>query len=261
VFTVHNLTNVNSEELDFCPVLFENKLVFVSEHEIDYVNLGENRFEKASYLSIQYAIIDTENDSFNYSKPKPFSNRINQLNHNGPISFSKDGKTAVFTRTEYYKNNKEKIFRPRLYSTIKEKGRWKEITLLNINKDGFSFGHPCLSVPSTRGEYLYFSSDMNVGYGGKDIYVCRREGEGWGEPVNLGPEVNTSGDEVFPFIFMDSTLYFSSDGHDGYGGLDLYYARQSGDRWTTVTNLGSTINSQWDDFGIFLGKGGGEQLK
>ena len=252
VFTVYNLANINSKELDFCPVLIEDKLVFVSEHEIDYVNLGENRFKKASYLSIQYATMNTENDSLNYSKPKLFSTRINQLNHNGPISFSQDGKTAVFTRTEYYKNNKERIFRPRLYSTIKEKGRWKEITLLNINKEGFSFGHPSLSAPSIRGEYLYFSSDMNAGYGGKDIYVCRREVDGWGEPVNLGPEVNTSGDEVFPYIFMDSTLYFSSNRHNGYGDLDIYYARQSGDSWTTVTNLGPTINSQWDDFGIFL---------
>ena len=196
VFKTYRLNTVNSKGLDFSPVVYENKLLYVTEREIDYVNYVENRFKKSSYLVIFYSDIIAEIDTFNYSKPKLFSNRICQLSHNGPITFSKDGNYAVFTRVEYYKKNEGKIYRPRLYSTTKENGRWKNIKLLDINKSGFSFGHPCLSPD---GEYLYFASDMEGGYGGKDIYVCKKDSDQWSKQENLGPKVNSKGNELYPY--------------------------------------------------------------
>ncbi|MFH1321819.1 MAG: OmpA family protein [Bacteroidota bacterium] len=249
IFKVYKISGINSKGVDLGPVMYENKLVFASEREIDYVNYGENRFEKASYLAIQYSNINTVDDTFRYSSPRPFSNSINQLNHNGPICFSRNGNYAIFTRIEYYGKNKENIYRPRLFSAVKEDKKWKKIKSLNINKEGVSFGHPNLSAD---GEYLYFSSDMEGGYGGKDIYVCRKEGEEWSEPTNLGPEVNTIGNEYFPFIHEDGTLYFSSNGHSGFGGLDLFSALKVDGKWTEVSNLGSTINTEFDDFSIFF---------
>jgi len=247
VFSVFSMDKINSKGLDLCPVIYEDKIVFISERELDYINYGENRFGKSSYLSLQYSKINNQDDTVTYSAPKDFSNRLNQLNHNGPISFSPDGKVAVFTRVSYFKGNTDKIYRPRIYSAVNEKGKWRNIQPLNINKPGVALAHPSISVD---GKYLYFTSDMEGGYGGKDIYVSQRLENGWSEPVNLGPKVNSSGDEVFPFISNDGKLYFSSNGHKGYGNLDLFYSEQVFGKWVKIKHLDSTINSIADDFGI-----------
>ena len=113
-------------------------------------------------------------------------------------------------------------------------------------------GHPAVSPD---GRYLYFASDMPGGFGGKDIWRINLL-ERSGSLENLGPQINTAGDEMFPYMRTDSLMYFSSDGHPGFGGLDLFTARlnSTGDRWS-IENMGKPMNSAGDDFGITFGEG------
>ena len=112
VFSTFNVITLNSSGLDFCPVYYGDDLVFISEKELDLINYGENIYSKLSYLSVVYSKLTSLEEKINYSSPKNFSVRINQLNHNGPITFSADGNYAVFTRASYNKSSADKVFRP-----------------------------------------------------------------------------------------------------------------------------------------------------
>jgi len=252
VFKVHAISGFNSTGLDFSPVVIDDKLVFVSERDIDLVNYGETGYNKQSYLTIQYSTITTKDDTTTYSVPRLFSGRISQLQHSGPISFNKQGNFAVFTRVQFFKNGTERVYRPQLFSTQFEKNKWRNIEMLNINNSQYSFGHPTLSMD---GKKLYFVSDMEGGYGGKDIYYTEYMDSVWSDPINLGPAVNTVGNEAFPFLYKDSLFFFSSDGHLGFGGLDLHYSKLENGQITEVIHLDSSINSAADDFGFFLLQG------
>jgi outer membrane protein OmpA-like peptidoglycan-associated protein len=124
---------------------------------------------------------------------------------------------------------------------------------LNFSSDSFTCGHPSLSKD---GQVMYFASDMPGGYGGKDLYFVTysKRSKEWGDPVNLGPTINTAGDEVYPFIHEDGTLYFSSNGHIGLGGTDIYFSKGSATDWSTPLNMKSPINSGGDDFSLILSK-------
>jgi peptidoglycan-associated lipoprotein len=125
---------------------------------------------------------------------------------------------------------------------------WTKEKVIDIAKDSVVVAHPAISPD---GATLYFVSDMPGGQGGKDIWKVTREGDKdtWGRPENLGPTINTSGDEMFPYVHSDGTLYFSSNGHIGLGGLDIFKAKQENNKWV-VENMGYPINSHADDFGI-----------
>jgi hypothetical protein len=122
-----------------------------------------------------------------------------------------------------------------------------------FNSDGYSTGHPAISKD---GRLIVFSSDRPGGQGGSDLYMSYRNGDTWGEPENLGFRVNTAGDEMFPFLLDDGTLLFSSNGHAGLGGLDLFSAQQAEVGFVDVTNLGVPINSPQDDFSMIVTSGG-----
>jgi len=248
-FQVFSVEQINTNGLDFCPVVTGNKLVFVSEREIDYVNYGENRFDNEAYLTIQVSQMEKIKDTVQYSKTKLLSNRISTLEHSGPITFSADGNYTVFSRVKFYKIGRKRKKIPQLYSAEKENGTWKNTKLLSFNSSDYSLGHPSLS---SNGQYLYFAAEMPNGQGGKDIYVTKREGESWGIPQNLGPDVNSPKNEVFPFIYRDTILFFSSDGYRGLGGLDVFMTSKDSDEWENIVHLDANINSKDDDFGLFL---------
>ena len=109
-----------------------------------------------------------------------------------------------------------------------------------------------LSTPwlSPDGKRLYFASDKPGGYGGSDLYYCQWKGDYWDNPVNLGPEINTKGNEAYPFINPAGELFFSSDGHPGLGGKDIFFSRYADTAWLAPVRLDPPINSQYDDFGI-----------
>lgn len=240
-FEVSIVENINSENADFCPLYYEDGLVFVSERGLDLVNENNSSFSNAPYLSIFYAKKDK-----NYEKAKRFSNQLNSLYHDGPVSISADKQTIYFTRVSKKEQGKNFVNRLKIYSATLEKNKWKNITPFEYNSSDHSVAHPWISED---GKKLFFASDMQGGFGGMDIYVCSKNENGWSKPQNLGKGVNTEKNEVFPY-FRKGTLYFSSDGHSGYGGLDVFSVTEP-DKWMNPVNLKSPLNSSKDDFGIY----------
>lgn len=240
-FTVGRVENINSKNSDFCPVVYNEGIVFVSERGLDLVNENNNSYSNKPYLSIFYA-----EKSEQYEKVKRFSKQLNSLYHDGPVSISSDNKTIYFTRVHKKEQGKNFVNRMKIYSAVLDGNKWKNIAPFPHNGTAYSVAHPWISED---GKKLFFSSDMQGGFGGMDLYVCNLEGETWGEPKNLGNSINTPANEVFPY-YRKGKLYFSSNGHSGYGGLDIFVAVES-ENWATIQNLKSPLNSPKDDFGIF----------
>jgi outer membrane protein OmpA-like peptidoglycan-associated protein len=196
-------------------------------------------------------------NGFGYAdKPLTESDRmsgsINSKYHEGPAAFFKDGSKVLFTRNNMtngsVKKSSDGIIKLKLYMGEAKKDGWGNISELPFNSNEYSTGHPALSPDE---KLLFFASDMPGGYGGTDIYVSRYDGTNWSAPINLGKEVNTKGNEMFPFVDDKGNLYFSSDGHPGLGELDIFFSQMDGvTQKGRVTNLGAPINSSKDDFGI-----------
>ncbi len=181
-----------------------------------------------------------------------FSRTLNSKYHEGSAVFTTDGNRIIFTRNNYSKNQYQTseggINKLKLYTAEQINGNWTSIEELPFNSDEYSTGHPALNPDNTL---LYFSSDRPGGEGGTDIYVSRFEDGNWTEPVNVGPEINTKGNEMFPFVDPVGNLYFSSDGHAGLGDLDIFYApMESYAKAKKSINVGAPINSSKDDFGL-----------
>lgn len=186
---------------------------------------------------------------------EPLDKKINLGYHNGPAIVSKSGDTLFFTRViasakTAPKNDPGKKY---LLYAVKKEGEWELKDKLPFNESGqFSVQHPALSVD---GQVLYFVSDMPGGYGGMDIYYSQRQADAtWSTPKNCGSEINTKEDDVFPYVREDGKFFFSSKGHIGIGGLDIFSADGSKDQFKNVENLRSPINSPKDDFGIMFSK-------
>ncbi len=175
---------------------------------------------------------------------------VNTNYNEGSITITNDGETMYFTRNDYtgrkYETNSEGIGQLRLYKATKVSGEWKDVQVLDFTGSEYSYSHPALSPDN---KHLYFSSNMPGGFGQSDIYrVEIMEDGSFGEPENLGDKVNTPGRESFPFMDEDEVLYFSTDGHLGLGGLDIFYTREMKSGFGYPTNLGKPVNTNADDF-------------
>ncbi|MDR3704602.1 MAG: OmpA family protein [Paludibacteraceae bacterium] len=180
---------------------------------------------------------------------KKFSSNLVFPYHVGAISFANNYAKIFYTRTILLKHNKSVL---KIYSAEYDKkaNEWKNETELPFNSDSYSCAHPAVS-PDNR--YLYFASDMPGGLGGKDIYKVKILAHNkYGKATNLGEPINTPGDEMFPFISLDNTLYFSSNGHVGFGGLDVFRSKPINDGWGSVENMMQPINSSFDDFAYII---------
>lgn len=203
-----------------------------------------------SYLDIYTT--EMQKDS-SWSNPELLLGELNGPYHEGPASFTKNGKTVYFTRSNYTEkklevNDKQennlKIFKASL-----ENGEWTNLESLPFNSDDYSTAHPALSPD---GKTMYFISDMPGGLGGTDLYVTKLVNGSWSQPENLGEPLNTPGNEMFPFFDEDGTLYFSSTAHNSMGGLDVFKTVKDGDKWSTPENMNYPINSDKDDFGFLI---------
>lgn len=182
--------------------------------------------------------------------PIPISGDVNSIRHEGPITLSKDGKTMYFTRNNYLNNkngkkDEEGINHLKIYSATLEGNSWMNIEELPFNNNNYSVGHPSLT---TDGMTMYYASDAPGGVGGSDLYKVKVTNGSFGTPENLGARINTPGNEFFPFLAEDGRLYFSSDGHKGYGLLDVFVVNEG----ESVQNLGEAINSNHDDFAFYI---------
>jgi len=255
-YDVSNVGELNTENADFCPVAYKGGLAFVSEREKDLMNGSTYGWTSKPYLGLFYSELETKKNASYFDAGHSFPNRINTEYHNGPATFTADFKEMYFTRVDKTviskKKNREPVYRPKIYSAKSFGGTtsgWKGATLMPFNSDDYSCAHPALSPD---GKLLFFTSDMPGGFGGKDLYVCKRNGDDWGKPENLGSDINTEGDECYPYLSSTGTLYFSSNGHIGIGGLDIFSARNIDNTWTSVTNMQAPINSPTDDFGAMF---------
>lgn len=249
-FNVQSL-DFNSELSDFGGTLQGNKLYIVSARNSARKTYGWN---EQPYLDILEVPVRTDGT---YGEAFLLGDKINTKYHEGTVTFTPDGNTMYFSRESFFENRFEKdsVRNDKygvlnLFKATKTDGLWGNVESLPFNSSNFSTDHPSLSKD---GKTLYFTSDMPGGYGMSDIYkVAVNEDGSFGEPINLGQKVNTEGREMFPFSAEDETLYFSSDGHLGLGGLDVFFTKEIDGKMAPIRNLGIPINSGADDFAIVM---------
>ena len=237
--------DINSDKSDFGAVLTnDNTLYFASARNTAKKTYGYN---DEPYLDLYYA---TRNADGTYSKPMEV-NGVNTKFHDGPATLSADGNTMYFSSETFKdgqfdkdKSKKLKYGKVGLFKATKEGDKWTNIKALPFNNKAYNVGNPSLSKD---GKTLYFSSDMPGGIGGSDIWKVAVNGDNdYGTPENLGNKINTEGRENFPFITDENKLYFSSEGRQGFGGLDVFVVDLNAG--TEVKNVGMPVNSEKDDF-------------
>lgn len=246
---VKNETLINTDQLEFSPVFYKNGIVFISTRHEGLLNEVEDTRINLNTMSIYRSKRDAQGI---LQAAQPLGGDLISTLHEGPVSFDPTAETIYFTRNDTdRKAEKDGLVKLRIYSSTKDSsgGTWGNVELLSLNIEEYNAAHPSLSVD---GDKLYYASDREDGFGGMDIYVVERVGDDWGTPRNLGPSVNTAANEVFPFIHVDGTLYFSSNGHAGQGGLDIYLSRESNGAWSRAANVGNTFNTDYDDFGMVV---------
>ncbi|MDE6026692.1 MAG: tetratricopeptide repeat protein, partial [Muribaculaceae bacterium] len=248
-YVVKSAKLFNSRRADFAPMYLDkdlNTIYFTSSTE-KATGTNKSEITGTKKSDIFYSKKD---ENGKWGKPEPAEGSLNTEHDEGIVSFSPDGQTMYLTVARRAPEADTSV---EIYTSRRSDATWSEPQKFEITADTLSaYGHPAVSPDGT---YLYFSSDMPGGYGGKDIWRINLK-ERSGSLENLGPQINTGGDEMFPYLRTYSLLYFSSDGHPGFGGLDLFKARlnSTGDRWS-IENMGLPMNSAGDDFGITFGQG------
>jgi outer membrane protein OmpA-like peptidoglycan-associated protein/tetratricopeptide (TPR) repeat protein len=237
----------NTKGSDWGPTLYGNKLVFVSTGDPDDNRDIKYNWDNLPFLDLYSVDID---EYGNYSKAEIFAKNLMTSYHEGPASFDVKSNRMYFNsnRTTKTTARKDEENNLQIYYADFENGVWLYKGEFKYNDKRYNIRHP--SIDKT-GSVLFFSSDMAGGKGGNDIYWCRMEDGVWGQPVNI-EEINTEGEEVFPFIASDGVLYFSSNGKGGMGGLDIYMALPDRGVFSIVENMGYPVNSSRDDFGLVL---------
>ena len=246
----------NSNMDDYSPTLHGNQLIFASDRADKSPLQRTNMWTGTSFTElyqVPFQITGGAPGNFRYGQPEKFSAQLNSRFHEAAATFSADGKTIFFTRNNFVEGkigrDDEGLVKLKIYTgSTTQPDQWGDLQPLPFCSDEYSVAHPSLTRDGRR---LYFSSNKPGGYGGMDLYFSELEVGRWGLPINLGPDVNTEGNEIFPFIHADGRLYFASNGHVGLGGLDMYYTTPKGKgEWNTPVNPGAPLNSTHDDFGV-----------
>lgn len=251
-FNVQNL-GINSEVSDFGGTIKNGKLYITSARN-DRDSKKTYGWNEEPFLDIYTSNI---NDEGEFQTPFIIENNINTKYHEGIVSFSPDGNTMYFSRESFYEkiyerdpSTKYKISVLNLYKSVNQEGQWSEAEALSLNGDNYSVKNPSVS---SDGATLYFASDKIGGYGNFDIYSAPIDENGSvGEATNMGQKLNTEGQEMFPFISSNNTLYFSSNGHLGLGGLDVFFSKIVDGKVGPVRNIGIPINGNADDFAFSI---------
>ncbi len=248
-FIVTNERVINSSNYDWCLTQYDKKgeeYIFSSSRE------GANGADTDGTINENYTdfFVTRRDKEGKWGEPKPLGLPINSEYHEGAAVVNSKGNVIYFTRCI---NEKKQNLGCDIYFSEKRGRNWKEPELIKLKDSSiYSVGHPTID---RREQILIFASDIPGGQGGKDLWITtydKREKE-WSKPVNLGSEINTKGDELFPYLTDDGDLYFSSNGHVGMGGLDIFKAQSIGDnKWGKIENMKAPINSFRDDYGITM---------
>ncbi|HEU0125945.1 MAG TPA: flagellar motor protein MotB, partial [Flavobacterium sp.] len=236
---------INSKYSDYGSFVYNNKIYFASARDTGNFSQRKHKWTGEYFTNIYNADLNPETG--NAIKVNKFKSAINTKFHEASPVFTKDGKTVYFTRNNYIDGKKGKDDHRttliKIYkATLDEKNKWNNITELPFNSNNYSAGHPALSPDEKT---LYFSSDMPGSIGQSDLYkVSINPNGGYGTPENLGNTINTEGKETYPFVTSENEIYFSSDGHPGLGGLDVFVGSiDDNGKIDNIQNVGVDINS------------------
>ncbi|MGV9013988.1 MAG: hypothetical protein ACOH13_15460 [Flavobacteriales bacterium] len=232
----------------FSPAPYRTGLMFTAATSAT----GKDRdpWNGLAFLDLYFAALLPGGD---LGKWTPVQGTVNGPYHEGPAALSPDGRSLWFTRSN---SNGTKLVKDQLHisnlnlyrAQLQANGDWDEAQPFAYNNDSYSVGQPAISPD---GKTLYFTSDMPGGLGGKDLWRSQNNGVGWEAPVNMGPTINTAGDEMFPTT-VGNSLYFSSTGHTNMGGLDIFETHLEGPWWSEPQNMGYPVNTTRDDLGLWL---------
>lgn len=247
-YVVKNAKLFNSRRADYSPMFLDKShdvLYFTTTNE----KVTGNHRSEITGMKKSDIWWSHKNERGEWMRPEPVEGELNTEHEEGIMSFSPDGSTMYLTRARREPNAHTGV---EIYTSQRSDAKWSAPVKFDITADTLSnYGHPAVSPD---GEWLYFTSDMPGGFGGKDIWRINLK-ERAGSLENLGEFINTEGDEEFPYVRSDSLLYFSSNGHAGLGGLDIFRARRTPSGGWMVENMGIPVNSAADDFGITFGDG------
>ncbi|WP_048922354.1 OmpA family protein [Rufibacter radiotolerans] len=270
---VVNETAINSGNADFSPTVYDQGILFTSDRGGNVssnkdIDAGTYGWTGRPYLQMFYA---QRNADSTWQMPVIAGSTLNSIYHDGPAVLDSANTTMYFTRTHMVEKKQKDINvdptswvkkalssdyvnRLEIFSARRDGSSWSDVKPFAYNKvEEYSVGHPALSPD---GQVLYFVSDQPGGYGDTDIYYAELQPDGsWGKPMNAGNMVNTVGKEMFPGFDQNGNLYFSSDSHPGFGGLDVFKTRGSRATWSKPENLYAPVNSPKDDFGMVFMRG------
>jgi len=243
-YEVEEVKDLNSRESDFCPVYARDDygMVYLTSSRDESTGKRDHGATGENFSDIFESRLDKKE---RWSTPLPVTD-LNTEFEDGAVSFTSDFREIYFTRCEMGKRENKGC---EIMTARRNENGWSQPERLDILPDSLVAAHPAISPD---GLTLYFVSTLSDGYGGKDIYKVTRSSanDSWSRPRNMGPEINTTGDEMFPYVRHNGTLYFASNGHIGMGGLDIFKAEPQPDGRWLVDNMRYPVNSNADDFGI-----------
>ena len=249
----YNISNLalNTSNSEFGATILGDNLIFAAVKKKPTLFDKTYKWNNESYLNI--VSIPLKNANLNDSIVTYFSKDLKSAMHESNAIFTKDGKFMYFTRNNSNNGrrgkNTDKISNIQIFRAEYLKNKWTNIVALPFNSPDYSVEHPALSLDERT---LYFASDMPGTLGSFDIYSVSINGLGYGNPINLGDKINTAKREQFPFVSDDNKLYFSSNGHEGYGALDIFVSEIQNNSFSKVLNVGLPVNSGYDDFAYYV---------
>lgn len=248
-YTVKNLQEINTAASEMGPAFFGKSILISSNrYKVDNINNSHN-WTGMDFYKLYKA------DEENISNVIKFAGDVQTKYNVGPVNYDFNGKTLYLTRNQIEKGKvirgKDDQVKLRIYSYTYdvENEEWNNEQSFAYNNKDYNVAHPALSAD---GNWLIFSSDMPGGMGGMDLWACEMKNGQWGNPVNLGSEINTKGNEVFPFVSSTNLLFFSSDGKEGLGGLDVYFSSFKKGKAGDAKTISYPVNSMGDDFSFIL---------
>ncbi len=247
-----NISNefANSASSDFGITFFTDERIVYSSSRRD---IKGNYRGRSGGFSNNQLFITTRDDNGFLRKPNLLKNNLSKSSGEGPISYSPDGKLVVVTKNNFVDGTRQipgsGLELSLHLGRVSSNGDWSDLKPFPYNGSGYSTGFASFSAD---GQALYFASDRPDGFGGYDIYVCKKVGDGWAAPENVGPVINSQGNEITPF-YDGVNLFFASDWHQGFGGFDMFQLpHQHGSKHPTPENMGVGYNSPRDDYGFIF---------
>jgi outer membrane protein OmpA-like peptidoglycan-associated protein len=232
---------------EFSPVSYKKGIVFCTNRSpslfLNYSNSQNKKPYKIYFIA--------QNDKMRSGSSKLFAKGLKSKTNDGPVSFNSRGDTIYYSRNMELSGKKKNSLSPGnklgIFSAVLVNGQWTKVREFRYNDKWYNVTTPCLSPD---GKKFFFASDKPNGSGGFDLYYCKWIDDYWSQPVNLGPTINTPGNESYPFINPSGDLFFSSDGQPGLGGMDIFYSQHTKSGFLPPVRLDAPVNSSSDDFGI-----------